>query len=120
VIVFHDTSNGFGHWALWTIPGETRTLPAAIADSATLTDPFAAQQVNLGQGDGYFGPGSCMNVYEFKIYAISAASFTPANATSVDTVQDELEASISNPDPDEPQLVLGTAYFRGRANPDDC
>lgn len=111
MLVFHDTSNGFGHWALWTIPGDTRTLPAAIADTASITEPFAAQQVSLGQGDGYFGPGSCMNVYEFKIYAINTASFAPANTSSVDMVQDELEGS---------DIVLDTAILRGRANPDDC
>lgn len=111
VLVFHDMSNGFGHWALWTIPGDTLTLPAAIEDTASITTPFEAQQVSLGPGDGYFGPGSCMNVYEFKIYAINTASYTPQSAMSADTIQDELEES---------DIVLGTATLRGRANPDDC
>lgn len=111
VLIFHDLSNGFGHWALWTIPGDTLSLPAAIADDRNITTPFEAEQVNLGQGDGYFGPGSCSNVYEFKIYAINVESFTPESAMSPDTIQDELEES---------DIVLDTATLRGRANPDDC
>lgn len=93
--------------------GETLQLPAALPGDATLTTPIEAEQVNasFADGNGYFGPGSCENVYEFKLYALNVADYTPANAMSPDTIQDEL---------DESDIVLGTATLRGRANPDDC
>ena len=105
----HDLTNGFGHWAVWTLSAETRSLPAALP-SGTLTTPVEAEQKSL-QGAGYFGPRSCMNVYEFKVYALNVETFTPASTTSVDTIQDELEAS---------DIVLDTATLRVRANPEDC
>ncbi len=111
----HDLSiaQNYAHWAIWNLSAETLSLPAALPGDATLTTPVEAEQVNasFAQGNGYFGPGSCMNVYEFKIYALSVENFAPANASTPDPIRDEL---------DESDLVLDTAILRGRANPDDC
>lgn len=113
-LVFHDLSNGFGHWAIWGLSGETLSLPAALPGDATLTTPVEAQQTNasFADGNGYFGPGSCENVYEFKVYALNVEDFTPQMSMSPDQIQDELEGASSD-------IVLATATLRGRANPED-
>lgn len=109
-VIMQDLSNGFGHWAVWNLSAETLQLPAGLPSGAMLTTPVMAQQVGL-QGNAYFGPGSCMNVYEFKVYALSEATFTPMNANNPGNVRDALDASSA---------VLATATLHGRANPDDC
>lgn len=113
-LVFHDLSNGFGHWAVWGLSAETLQLPAALPGDATLTTPIQANQVNasFAQGNGYFGPGSCSNVYEFKLYALNIADYTPANASTPDMIQDELEGPRAD-------IVLDAVTLRGRANPED-
>lgn len=109
-VIMHDLSNGFGHWAIWNLSAETLQLPMGLPSGAMLTTPVMGQQVGL-QGNAYFGPGSCMNVYEFKVYALSEASFTPMSANNPGNVRDALDASSA---------VLDTATLRARANPDDC
>jgi Raf kinase inhibitor-like YbhB/YbcL family protein len=111
-VVFHDLSNGFAHWAIWNLSAATQSLPPALPGGATLTSPVMAQQTNasFAPENGYYGPGSCSNEYEFKLYALNVAMHTPSNSANADTVQDELEAS---------DIVLATATLRGRANPAD-
>lgn len=94
--------------------GDTLQLPAALPGDATLTTPVAAEQVNasFAEGNGYFGPGSCENVYEFKLYALNVEDYTPANAMSPDTIQDELEGASAD-------IVVEAVTLRGRANPED-
>ena len=113
-LVFHDTSNGFGHWAIWGLAGDVRQIPAALPGDATLTTPIMAQQVNasFAEGNGYFGPGSCENVYEFKLYALNVEDYTPQNAGSPDMIQDELEGASAD-------IVVEAVTLRGRANPED-
>lgn len=111
-LVFHDLSNGFAHWAIWNLSASTQSLPPALPGDAMLTSPVMAQQTNaqFAPENGYYGPGSCMNVYEFKLYALNVATHTPSNAMNPDNVQDELEGS---------DIVLATATLRARANPED-
>ena len=111
-LVFHDLSNGFAHWAIWNLSAATQSLPAALPGDAMLTSPVMAQQANaqFAPENGYYGPGSCMNVYEFKLYALDVAMHSPSNTMNPDNVQDELDAS---------EIVLATATLRARANPED-
>lgn len=113
VVVLYDMTMDYTHWVLWNLSAETLSLPAGLPGDATLTTPVAGQQANapFGTADGYTGPGSCENVYEFKVYALDVATFTPGNTGMLNGVRDQLEAS---------ENVLSTATLRGQANPDAC
>lgn len=113
VVVLYDVTMNYTHWVLWNLSAETLSLPAGLPGDATLTTPVEGQQANapFGTADGYVGPGSCMNVYEFKVYALDTETFTPGNTAMLNGVRDQLEESES---------VLGSATLLGRANPDAC
>ncbi len=111
VMCLHDTSNGNTHWCLWNIPAATRQLPASLARQKMPAVPAGSSQDSFnGADDGYMGPGAKGNVYQFRLYALSAATYTPPDAEDRETVYDELEV-----DPDA--IVLGMTTLRGRSNP---
>lgn len=113
VMCLHDTSvgaTGATHWCLWNIPGSTRSLPANLARQKMPAVPAGSSQDGLSNDDGYVGPGARGNVYQFRIFALNVASYTPPNAEDRRTVYAQLEANATN-------LVLGTSTLRGRANP---
>jgi Raf kinase inhibitor-like YbhB/YbcL family protein len=110
-ITLHDFSNNFTHWAIWNIPAATLTLPAALAKDSHLAVPPGAQQMsfdNNNAGFGYMGPGADDHVYEFRLYALKAATFSPKNPNDQSKIYDELEA-------DAGQLVVGKSMLRGRS-----
>ena len=108
-MVLQDLSNGLAHWVLWNIPASTTMLPANVDKSdATPPVPAGSQQCNLGSGDGYFGPGSACNVYEFVVYALAVATFSPTQNTDAGQVRTQLQALDDD--------ILGTASLRGRSN----
>lgn len=113
VVVLYDVTMDYTHWVLWNLSAETLSLPAGLPGDATLTTPISGQQANapFGMGDGYAGPGSCMNVYEFKVYALDTETFTPENTGMLNNVRQQLETS---------ENVLDTATLLGRANPEAC
>jgi hypothetical protein len=76
-------------------------MPAMPAGSQQASATFA-------QGDGYFGPGSSCNVYEFVIYALSVEKFTPSNAADAGQIRTQLQALG--------EQVLATTNLRGRSN----
>jgi Raf kinase inhibitor-like YbhB/YbcL family protein len=108
-VILQDLSNTFAHWVLWNIPG-TATMLASGVDKSTNKPavPAGSQQANLASGDGYFGPGSACNVYEFVVYALSVPTFSPSPATTADAVRTQLLALGDK--------ILGTASVRGRPN----
>jgi Raf kinase inhibitor-like YbhB/YbcL family protein len=114
-IALHDLSNlqgnnPFTHWVMWNIPGTATGLPANLPRGVMPGAPAAnTQQVSFLGDDGFAGSGQCGNVYEFVLYALDTATFTPANAGNQDAVQSELDAS---------NAVLGTTTMRARSNPD--
>ena len=90
----------------------TVQLPANLARTKMPATPAGASQDSFsGNDDGYMGPGAPGNVYEFWLYALSVASYTPPDAENRESVHDELQE-----DPDD--IVLGTSVLRGRSNPD--
>jgi Raf kinase inhibitor-like YbhB/YbcL family protein len=108
-VVLQDLSNGFAHWVIWNIPATTTGLPANVDKTdATPPVPAGSQQCNNGSGDGYFGPGSECNVYEFIVYALSTANFAPTSATMATNVRMQLQ-NLGN-------QILGQASLRGRSN----
>lgn len=107
-IVMQDIANGFVHWTLWNIPGTVTMLPAGLPSDATLSDPAGAQQATNFNQMGYYGPGAC-NVYEFTLYALGDATFTPSS-NMVDTVKNELDAAGA----------LATASIRAAADEAYC
>jgi phosphatidylethanolamine-binding protein (PEBP) family uncharacterized protein len=111
VMCLHDTSNGNTHWCLWNIPAATVQLPANLARTKMPAMPAGASQDSFsGNDDGYMGPGAPGNVYEFWLYALNVATYTPPDAEDRETVHDELQE-----DPDN--VVLGTSVLRGRSDP---
>jgi phosphatidylethanolamine-binding protein (PEBP) family uncharacterized protein len=101
-VSLQDLSNGNEHWVLWNLPGNTMMLAEDVPDDMM-------NQASIGSGNGYFGPGSNCNVYEFTVYALSMAMFSPSNATDPGNVFMELNALGSS-------ALLGKASVRGRQN----
>jgi phosphatidylethanolamine-binding protein (PEBP) family uncharacterized protein len=95
-IVMHDLSNlmmnkPFVHWVIWNIPGATLKLPAGLDTTAMPSVPAGASQKSFS-GNGYQGSGKCGNVYEFVLYALPMATFTPTG-TAQGAIADELDAT---------------------------
>jgi phosphatidylethanolamine-binding protein (PEBP) family uncharacterized protein len=67
-----------------------------------------AQQANLAQGDGYFGPGSECNVYQFVVYALATETFSPDPSMTAASVKMQLDALGDD--------ILDTATLTGRSN----
>lgn len=110
-VVLQDLTNGMAHWVLWNIPGSATKLDKNVPKgSAMPATPAGSQQcnANFAAGDGYFGPGSRCNVYEFVVYALSAPTFSPMPATDAGQVRTQLQALGAG--------ILGSASLRGRAN----
>ena len=110
-LVLQDLTNGQAHWVIWNIPGSLTTVAADIPKTSAMPAmPAGAQQCNasFAMGDGYFGPGSACNVYEFVIYALSVLTFSPTPATDAGQVRTQLQALDAQ--------ILGTASLRGRSN----
>lgn len=91
-----DVSYGQPLWAIWNIPGSASTLPPSLPrDSASLETPAGAQQSNatFAVGEGYWGPDTPCNVYEFELFALSTPTFMPSKAEYVALVRSELEGA---------------------------
>jgi phosphatidylethanolamine-binding protein (PEBP) family uncharacterized protein len=101
-LVLHDYSNTFTHWALWNLPLMPTHLPAGMQQP-----PEGASQTSFRDGEGYAGPGAFDHVYEFRLYALNVASFTPNNPTDQGQVRAELESGANG-------AVLGTTDLRGK------
>jgi Raf kinase inhibitor-like YbhB/YbcL family protein len=95
------------HWAIWNIPASVTMVAEDIPKTSAMpATPAGSQQANLSTGDGYFGPGSECNVYEFTVYALSVPTFSPSNTMMASNVRTELLALGSQ--------ILGTASVLGR------
>jgi phosphatidylethanolamine-binding protein (PEBP) family uncharacterized protein len=95
-IVLHDLTNMMGgkpfvHWVMWNIPGATRMLPAGLETTAMPSVPAGSSQ-RAYTANGYQGSGKCGNVYEFVLYALPMATFTPSGTTQT-SVADGLDAT---------------------------
>jgi Raf kinase inhibitor-like YbhB/YbcL family protein len=65
----------FVHWMIWNIPGEARSLPEGLPNSAELITPQnAVQGRNDMGGHGWFGPrppaGHGVHRYYFQLFAL--------------------------------------------------
>jgi phosphatidylethanolamine-binding protein (PEBP) family uncharacterized protein len=115
-IVLQDLENELYHWAIWNISGELTSIAANIPKDTTMPAmPAGSQQINssFAAMDGYFGPGSECNVYQFTLYALSMETFSPSSANNIDNVVMQLK--------DLDAAILGTATLTGRSNyENDC
>jgi phosphatidylethanolamine-binding protein (PEBP) family uncharacterized protein len=105
-----DVSYGQPLWAIWNIPGTASMLPPNLPqDSASLQAPPGAQQSNatFADGDGYWGPDTPCNVYEFELFALATPTFTPSKAEYVALVRGDLQSSTD---------VLSRATLSARSN----
>lgn len=109
-ITLLDVTYGQPLWAIWNIPATESMLGAGLAGDALLAAPAGAQQCNatFADGDGYFGPDTPCNVYEFELFALSTAVFTPTKPEYVTLVRTELL--------DAGTTVLGRAKLAARSN----
>jgi Raf kinase inhibitor-like YbhB/YbcL family protein len=113
VVLLQDLNNGTAHWILWNIPATVTMLSANVDQkSATPATPAGSQQCGKGTdaatSNGYYGPGAPCNVYEFVVYALGIATFSPSSATDQESVRTQLQALGAS--------ILGTASLRGRTN----
>ncbi|MGC4087838.1 MAG: hypothetical protein QM756_08065 [Polyangiaceae bacterium] len=115
-VVLQDLTGNNTHWMLWNIPGTATTLAANVdQSSATPAVPAGSQQCSKNPtagAEGYYGPGACGNVYEFTLYALSVATFSPTTPTNEIQVRTQLLALGSS--------ILGTASTRGRTFAPNC
>lgn len=69
-LTFYDTKPpDIVHWAAWNIPAETTSYGAG-------NTPPAAKKASFDNPE-WAGPGSCSNVYELTVYALSVAEYKP-------------------------------------------
>lgn len=108
-ITLKDFSNMFTHWAIWNIPAGTLKLPASLSREAMPPAVAGASQKSFSQNDsGYMGPGAKDHIYEFRLYALNVAQFTPKDASDQGKIYNELEANQGN-------FVLKKVMLRGRS-----
>jgi phosphatidylethanolamine-binding protein (PEBP) family uncharacterized protein len=108
-VILQDLSNMQAHWVLWNIPGSATMLAADVPQTSSMpATPAGSRQTNasFASGDGYFGPGSACNVYEFVVYALSVVTFTPTSTTDAAAVRTALMGLGAE--------NLGTASIRAR------
>lgn len=91
-ITLYDLSSNTSHWALWDIPAGTLELPPGLPSGASLTTPVVAKQAGFTT-PSYTGSGMCLNVYEFRVYALATATFDVGGATDAAGVIPALEAA---------------------------
>lgn len=107
-VCLHDVTFNNPHWCIWDVPAASLQLPGNLARTATLTTPAGAKQKSFsGNDSGYMGPGAKGNVYQFRLYALKTATFTPPQVTQ-QSVYNTLEQSND---------VLAKSTLRGRASP---
>ena len=112
-LLLQDLTNGNSHWVLWNIPATVTSLAENVPKgSAKPAMPPGSQQCSIGNGDGYFGPGACGNVYEFVVYALSVPTFSPTMATDQTMVRQQLLALGNG--------ILAKASMRGRSFAPNC
>jgi Raf kinase inhibitor-like YbhB/YbcL family protein len=111
-IALHDESNNYTHWVIWNIPANAQKLPASLPSGSDPAGLTGVKQVSFWMnGDGYAGPGAHSHVYQFKVYALKVASFSPGNLPSQnpqETVRAALEADSD---------VIATAELLGATSP---
>jgi phosphatidylethanolamine-binding protein (PEBP) family uncharacterized protein len=70
-LTFYDTKpTNIPHWAAWNIPPETTSYEEGKIPPASKTASFDKPE--------WAGPGSCSNVYELTLYALSVAEYMPS------------------------------------------
>ena len=94
-LILHDpdpvlggsATNDVLHWAIFDIPGDATSLPAAVPNQPELPNG-AKQPNNIAGQPGFFGPcappGHGEHHYTFEIYALNAKLGLPASTSRAD------------------------------------
>lgn len=92
-----DLTNMYVHWVIWNMPLGTQKLAANLSREAMPPMPAGASQKSFNKDDsGYMGPGAKDHIYEFKLYALNVAKFTPSDPTDQVKIYNQLEANAGN------------------------
>ena len=86
------------------ISGQLYCMRADVARRLYLPRDLSAND------DGYEGLTPKGNVYQFRLFSLSAAPHTPPIAENRETIYDKLDADPNN-------VVLADVILRGRSNP---
>ncbi|MDX3663531.1 PQQ-dependent sugar dehydrogenase [Streptomyces sp. ID05-26A] len=112
-IVFADRVNNGNklHWAIWDIPGASRSLPENLGSGFSVPGQGGAKQKAMESGANslkYFGlcPGGSTNPYTFTLYALNTA--TVPGITSGSSMA-QIETAIKN-------ASTANTVLRGRSN----
>jgi hypothetical protein len=93
-VTLHDLTYGQPHWVIWNIPSNQTALQANIPKDSAMpgTVPGSRQSsATFADGDGYFGPTSPCNVYQFELFALAIETFSPTNEEYAAVAKAELE-----------------------------
>jgi Raf kinase inhibitor-like YbhB/YbcL family protein len=79
-LIFTDKTNKLVHWALWDVPLEPTSLPAALAAGM----PAGSHGASIAGNGGYGGPcpSGSLHTYQFDLYAVDVDKL-PINANSM-------------------------------------
>lgn len=109
VVVLHDLTNSFYHWAMWEIPASTTSLPEddLPAGKVVTMPPGAMQNSFMGSQGQFTGPcpSGALHVYEFTLFALGTTTLPGVTATDA--------MSIYN---DAKKVALATTDLVGRSN----
>ncbi len=109
VIVFHDLTNSFFHWAMWDIPASTTSLPQDdLPGGKVVAMPAGAMQNSFMGNQGQFTgpcPSGSLHGYQFTLFALGTTTLPGVGATDA--------MSIYN---DAKKVALATADLTGRSN----
>jgi Raf kinase inhibitor-like YbhB/YbcL family protein len=92
-----DLTNMYVHWVIWNMPVGTQQLATNFSRAAMPPMPAGASQKSFSKDDsGYMGPGAKDHIYEFRLYALNMAKFTPTDPTDQVKIYNQLEANAGN------------------------
>jgi Raf kinase inhibitor-like YbhB/YbcL family protein len=109
VVVLHDLTNSFYHWAMWDIPASTTSLPEDdLPAGKMVTMPAGAMQNSFMGSQGQFTgpcPAGALHVYEFTLFALGTTTLPGVTATDAMSIYDDAK-----------QVALATTDLVGRSN----
>jgi Raf kinase inhibitor-like YbhB/YbcL family protein len=109
VVVLHDLTNGFYHWAMWDIPASTTSLPEDdLPPGKMVTMPAGAMQNSFMGNQGQFTgpcPAGALHVYQFTLFALGTTTLPGVTAADAQSIYNDAK-----------KVALATTDLTGRSN----